>query len=191
MSAPAGHLDTRALLAYWFGETDTARTEAIDLHLLGCERCGESLDALVGLGDAVREAFDRGQVHAFVSAPFVQRLVDEGRRVREYRLAHNGSVNCSAAPQDEVLVARFEAPLAGVRRVDAVLRISIAPDEYRALDIPFDAANGQIVMSPKLAIVRTLPEHRVQVRFFAHDDEKDGTPRVLGDYTLNHSPWPA
>lgn len=133
----------------------------------------------------MREAFDEGLVHAFVSAAFVQRLVDEGRRVREYRLAHNGSVNCSAAPDDEVLVARLHAPLANVERVDAVLCLSIADAEYLADDIPFDAANGEILMMPKIAIVRGMPAHVVTVQLLAHTA---GSVRPLGEYRLNHSP---
>ncbi|SEB04893.1 hypothetical protein [Variovorax sp. YR216] len=181
------HLDEETLLAYWLGETDDAQTDAIDLHLLGCDPCGRTLEGLVALGDAVRRAFDAGLVHAFVSAPFVQHLIDEGRHVREYRLAHNGSVNCSAAPEDEVLVARIEAPLADVERVDAVLRLSFANDaEYRAEDIPFDPASGAILMVPKIAIVRGLPAHVLTVRLVAHAGVGE---RTLGEYKLNHSPW--
>lgn len=185
MNAP--HIDEQTLLAYWLGETDETQTDAIDLHLLGCDPCGRTLDDLVGLGDAVRRAFHLGLVHAFVSGAFVQRLIDEGRHVREYRLAHNGSVNCSAAPEDEVLVARIEAPLADVERIDAVLRLSFADDaEYRADDIPFDPASGQILMVPKIAIVRGLPAHVLTVRLIAH---AAGRKRALGEYRLNHSPW--
>jgi hypothetical protein len=185
-AVPSPHFDAQALLAYWLGETDPVQSDAIDLHLLGCDPCGRTLDELVALGRAVRTAFDRGLVHAFVGAPFVQRLVDAGRRVREYRLPHNGSVNCSAAPDDDVLVARFQAPLADVRRVDAVLRLSFVEAEYRADDIPFDPVNGEIVMVPKLAVVRGLPAHVLTVRLLAHEA---GRERPLGEYRLNHSPW--
>jgi hypothetical protein len=186
MNARTPHFDEQTLLAYWLGETDAAQTDTIDLHLLGCDPCGRALDELVALGHAVREAFDVGLVHAFVSAAFVQRLVDEGRQVREYRLAHNGSVNCSAAPDDQALVARLHAPLASVQRVDAVLCLSISDAEYRADDIPFDTASGEILMMPKIAIVRDMPAHVLTVRLLAH---AGGHVRPLGEYRLNHSPW--
>lgn len=186
MNARAPHFDEPTLLAYWLGETDAAQTDAIDLHLLGCDPCGGALDELVELSHAVREAFDAGLVHAFVSAAFVQRLVHDGRRVRQYRIAHNGSVNCSAAPDDEVLVARLGAPLARVERVDAVVCLSTTDAEYLANDIPFDAASGEILMMPKIAIVRGMPEHVVTVRLLAHTA---GRTRPLGEYRLNHSPW--
>lgn len=48
-------------------------------------------------------------------------------RIREYRLPPNGSVNCTVAPDDELLVTRLEAPLEGVERLDAVARLSIEP----------------------------------------------------------------
>lgn len=186
MSAITRHFDEQTLLAYWLGETDAALTDAIDLHLLGCDPCGHTLDEFVALGHAVREAFERGLVHAFVSGSFVQRLVDEGRHVREYRLPRNGSVNCHAAPDDDVLVSRLEAPFAGVERIDAVLRLSIADAEYRADDIPFDPATGEVLMVPKIAIVRGLPAHVLTVRLIAH---AAGQERTLGEYRLNHSPW--
>jgi hypothetical protein len=186
MNTASAHFDDQTLLAYWLGETDAAQADAIDLHLLGCDPCGRTLDELVALAGAVRKAFDQGLVHAFVSAPFVQRLVEEGRRVREYRLPHNGSVNCCAAPDDEVLVARLHAPLGDVQRVDAVLRLSIVDAEYRADDIPFDPATGEILMVPKIAIVRGLPAHVLTVRLVAH---AAGRERPLGEYRLNHSPW--
>jgi len=156
------------LVAYWLGETDEATTHAIDEHLLGCDRCGAQLDEVIALGDGVRRAFDAGLVAAFVGAPFIERLAARGAHVHEYRLAPGESVACHAAPGDDVLVTRLAAPLAGVARVDAVIESSLVAGEQRLADIPFDAARGQVLLMPRIADVR--PE------------------RVLGRYTLDHSP---
>ena len=124
MSAASNHASTDVLLDYWLHDTDPATTDALDEHLMQCDECGQALDDLIALGDGVRAAFRAGAVSGVTSDAFLQRLVAQGLRVREYRLSHNGSVNCTVAPEDELLVAHLEAPLAGSgapRRGGAVL----------------------------------------------------------------------
>jgi hypothetical protein len=103
--------------------------------------------------------------------------------VREYRVAPNGSVNCTIAPEDELLVSRLEAPLAGVARIDVISYLNDAQtDVFR--DIPFDAASGAIVLTPSVARLRTMPSHRRRFRLVAIDESGE---RVIGDYTFNHT----
>ena len=106
----AGHVPIETLLAWWLHETDAAATDAVDEHLLRCDACGETLDALVGLAEGVRTAFKAGLVGAIVSGAFVARAAARGHRVREYRLAQNGGVDCTVAPEDELLVPRLSLP---------------------------------------------------------------------------------
>jgi hypothetical protein len=178
------HRTLDALLAYWLGETDDAQTADIDAHLLACDECGASLDALIALGDGVRRAFDEGRFHAFVTAAFVERIAARGAQVREYRLPPGGSVACRVAPDDELLVTRLDAPLAGVTRLDAIGRMTPGGTEERFTDIPFDAARGQVVMVPRLAAVRRAPSHTYEVRLVAVDGE---ARRDIGRYTMNHA----
>jgi hypothetical protein len=119
------HPGVEALLDYWLLDdpAGSAATDAVDEHLMQCEACGQLLDQLVALGDGVRAAFRGGDVEAVTGDAFVRRLAEHGLRLREYRLPHNGSVNCTVAPEDELLVARLEAPLQGVQRLDVVQRV--------------------------------------------------------------------
>jgi hypothetical protein len=119
-----------------------------------------------------------------VSAAFAARLAAGGVRVREYRIPRNGSVNCSVAPDDELLLSRLQAPLEGVSRVDAIARIGDA--EERREDVPFDAVSGEVLYVPKVADVRAAPPHDVQVRLLAVEGAVE---RELGHYTLHHQPW--
>jgi anti-sigma factor RsiW len=179
-----GHLDDEALLAYWLGETSPEASEAADAHLLACDACGARVDALVALVHGVREAFARGAVPAMLSAGFVERLKAQGRRVREYRVPRNGSVHCSVAPEDDLLVSRVAAPLAGVQRLDAEFSLSLAPGQATRLDdIPFDPAAGEVVFAPPLAEVRALPSHELVLRLIAVDAAGE---RELGRYTFHH-----
>jgi hypothetical protein len=183
-----GHLGADALLDYWVGESSPAETDAAEAHLMRCEPCGEALDELIALGAGIRAAVRAGEVWAVTGAALAQRFADEGRRVREYRLAHNGSVNCTVAPQDEVLVSRLAAPLQGVRRLDLLNEVSLEPGVWnRAEDIPFDPDSGEVVLLARLARIRELPEHTMRVKLLAVEPE--GT-RELGTYAYRHRPWP-
>jgi hypothetical protein len=189
MSGDAGramnrHVAFDALVDYWAGDADDEATQAIDEHLLGCDLCGAELDAVIALAAGVKGAYAHGEVAAYVSSAFMARLVASGVRVREYRIPHNGSVHCSVAPDDDMLLSRLQAPLAGVSRVDAIARVGDV--EERRDDVPFDPASGEVLYTPKVADVRLAPAHDVHVRLLAVED---GRERELGHYTLHHQPW--
>ncbi|HYD76445.1 hypothetical protein [Ramlibacter sp.] len=187
MSAPTDHLPVDALLQDWLGESDAATREAVDTHLMACDACGERLDQLVALGAGVRGAVRAGRVTVVAGAGFVDRLAARGVRIREYRVPHNGGVNCTVAPDDEVLVSRLQAPLQGVQRLDLAVELSIQPGVVHRLDdIPFDPARGEVLVLPSVAQVRQLPAHTQHLTLIAR--EGDGS-RELGRYEFRHSPW--
>lgn len=182
------HLSADALLDYWLRESSPADTEAAEEHLMRCDACGEALDELIALGEGVRAAFRAGEVWVASSEAFARRVAGEGRRVREYRLAHNGSVHCTVAPDDEVLLTRVAAPLQGVRRLDVEAENSLAPGESQRLeDVPFDPEAGEVVWMANIARIRELPEHTLRVKLLAVEGEG---ARELGTYTFRHRPWP-
>lgn len=188
MTTGGMHLSREALLDYWLRESSPGDTDAVEEHLMRCDACGEALDELVGLAGGVRAAVRAGEVWAVASPSFAQRAVQEGRRVREYRLAHNGSVNCTVAPDDEMLVTRLAAPLRGVRRLDVASETSLAPGQWlRAEDVPFDPEAGEVVWIAKLAQARGLPEQTIRVKLLAVEE---GATRELGTYVFHHRPWP-
>jgi hypothetical protein len=171
------------LAAYWLGELDEAVQSRADEHLLGCAACSERLAALVALGRAIRAVFAQGMVRAFVTEPFVRRLVEQGARLREYRVPANGSVECTVTPEDQFVVAQLQAPLEGVTRVDAVSFVPGAEPQI-ARDVPFDAERGEVIAMPDLQVLRRLASHQQRVRLLAVDE---GGERLLGEYTFNHT----
>jgi len=187
---PGEHPAADVLLGHWLHEHDDATTDAIDAHLMQCEACGAQLEQLIALRDGVRDAFAAGLVTTVASGAFVQRLAGQGGRVREYRLPHNGSVHCTVAPDDDLLVSRLAAPLSGITRLDAEARLSLAPEAAPKQwhDIPFDAEAGEVVYLPPIAAVRAMPAYTLQVTLLAVSPEGR---RELGRYTFHHRPWPA
>ncbi len=179
----AGHAGFDTLVAYWLDELDAEAESRLDGHLLECEACGRALDEVMALAAGVREAFTRGAVHAFVPESFVKRLEAGGAALRVYRLAPGDSVHCTILPADRFVVSRLEAPLAGVRRVDATVEAQ-GQERQSFRDVPFDAASGTVTLLPAAEALRAMPTHTERVRLVAVDE---GGERELGTYTFHHA----
>jgi hypothetical protein len=54
-------------------------------------------------------------------------------------------------------------------------------------DVPFNAANGEVVQTPKIAHIRTLPSHSFRLRLLS---ARECSERVIGDYTFKHVACP-
>lgn len=179
-------LDPSTLLAYWFGELDADAAARIEQHYLGCGVCSRRLDELAGLAEGIRALTRTSAVSAVVSVDFVRRLRERGLRVREYRVACNGSVNCTVAPDDDFVVAYLDAPLDDVTRLDLIHSDERSGNAVRHADIPFDPDSGTVAVSTRIAGLRELPVSTHGMRLLAVTDAGE---RVLGDYTFHHTPY--
>ncbi|HEY6980602.1 hypothetical protein [Reyranella sp.] len=185
-SGCAAPIELDTLLQYWLDELEPEASDSVDEHLLACGECSAKLAELAALGRGIRDVFHAGRIYAVVTPAFVQHLAARSLRLREYRVPCNGSVNCSVAPQDDVVLSRLEAPLAGVHRLDLVSTRPFGEGEDRVEDVPFDAASGEVVLIPRLAVLRQAPAHRHRVRLISVEA---GGDRPLGDYTFVHRPY--
>jgi len=179
-------LDWPTLLAYWLGEQDPAAEARTEEHYLGCETCSRRLEELASLAQGVRAVMQTGAFNAVLTEHVVQLQKERGQQVRTYHVPRNGSVNCTIAPEDDLVVAHLEAPLADIARLDLVF---IGPDgafELRREDIPFVPESGNVLVATSTAILRTLPASTLRVRLLSVDDHDQ---RVIGDYTFNHTPY--
>lgn len=183
MNACSSPLDWDTLLAYWLGELESDIEAQTEAHYLGCPICSQRLAQLTVLGREVRELTRLSGVEFVISDPFARRLKADGMNVREYRVPANGSVNCTVTADDDFVVARLEAPLEGVTRVDMVYLDSDGNSELRKEDIPF-AADG-VLFATRIEALRSLPEITLRLRLLAVDTD---TERTLGEYTFNHTP---
>ncbi|MGA7801222.1 MAG: hypothetical protein WCC36_10465 [Gammaproteobacteria bacterium] len=190
MNAPSCHapLEWDTLLAYWLGELDPDSEARIEEHYLGCALCSGRLTQLTALAGEVRALTRMSGVDVVINDQFVHRLSENGLQVREYRVPLNGSVNCTVAPEDDFVVARLEAPLDDVKRVDMVYLDSDGRSEMRQEDVPFIAESGGVVFSARIDALRALPVTTMRLRLLAVDNNGE---RTLGEYTFNHTPYTA
>jgi hypothetical protein len=174
------------LVDYWLGELDAAREAELEEHLFSCETCSAHLRDLVRLGEGIKRATRAGSVHAVVPAAFILRLQASGLRVREYRLQPGGGVNCTVAPDDDLVIAHLHAPLGDVQRLDLLVDDVTSGARWRAEDVAFDPAAEEVVLASNVAELRRLAFATQRVQLLAVGD---ATERVIGDYTFNHSPY--
>lgn len=172
------------LTEYWLGELDAPSESEVEEHLFGCAHCTGRLRSIAQLAAGLRRATREGHLQAVLSASFVRRLQDDGLRVREYRLQPGGSVACTIAPEDDLVVAHLHAPLQNVRRLDLVLDDLTAGTQVRVQDVVFDARAGEIVLASNVIALRRLTSstHRVQLV-----SVEDAGERAIATYTFNHS----
>jgi anti-sigma factor RsiW len=187
VSPCAERLSDETLLDWWSGELGPAVARRVERHLLSCGHCSERAGSLAALSDGVQALVREGRLAAVLSPAVVERLRREGKRIREYRVAPGGGVQCTVAPDDDVVLARLGADFAGVTRVDLLRVVDVAGTEQRLADLPFDPAAGELIFSPPADMLRAMPASVERMRLVAVEP---GGERLLGEYTFDHTPWP-
>lgn len=173
---------------YWFGELEIADSAEIETHLFECASCGARLRNIADMQAGIRKVTREGRFHAILPPSFLRHLRDRGLEVREYRLHNGGSVACTIAPSDDLVVAHLHASLGEVRRLDICFRNLPDGAEIRMTDVAFDPGTDEIVLVPNSKALRQFGRVSQLVRLVAVDPNCE---RNIGMYTFNHSPYTA
>lgn len=173
------------LVRYWLDDLDAAHTLQMDEHLLACDACATRLQEIADVADGLRALVRSGRVHGVVSRHFVEKLAATGLRLREYVVAHNGSVHCTVTSEDDLLVSCLRVPLAGVSRLDMIVTDDAGEHQECLRDIQFDPAGNEVIFLPATAHIRTLPAMTSHIRLLATDR---GEPLQIAQYTFIHTP---
>jgi hypothetical protein len=174
------------LVAYWAG--DDPEIDRVEDHVFACDVCAGKLSGIARLADGVaRVASRRGGFEMVVTPPILDRLTHDGLRIRHYRVGPGGTVACTVAPDDDLVVSSLEADLEGVDRVDVVKTNEKGVVVGRYTDVPVDRASREILYAVSGDRLRKLPKTVVEVEIVG---KGPGGPRRLGVYTFDHTPWP-
>lgn len=173
------------LLDLWTGELAAARRRSVETHLLACEPCARRMERVQAMADGLRSLAEQGRVPGVVLPAVVERLRQGGRRLREYRVRPGGTVHCTVAPDDDVVLSRLVTDFRGVSRVDLVTQLNDGP-EQRLNDVPFDPGASELLLVPALEGMIDKA-HVFRLRLLAVGP---GGERSLGEYTFDHRPWP-
>jgi hypothetical protein len=138
---------------------------------------------VIDLAGAARSPAPRGLPRVAAGDAFLDRLVDEGLRLRRHRVPPGGSVACTVAPEDDVMVAPFEPPA----RSRLVLCDAGGREVVRLPDAAADSSRGEVVLTEPIDPLRELGAATARVRLVAVEERGE---RILGEDTFNHAPHP-
>jgi hypothetical protein len=178
-------IDFDSLVACWFGELSDEHEARIEEHLLGCADCSARCEELAAIAAGVRAVVRQGKAGMVISEPFLQAMKQAGMRLREYPVEPGGSVNCTIGADDDGVVSRLRAPLAGARQLDVVQELGEGGPEVRAADVPFDEQTGEVILIPPAAWLRSMPAFTMRMRLVSVGEAGEA---ALGEYTFVHSP---
>jgi hypothetical protein len=184
----ANPIEGGTLVAYWLAELPAAAEATVEEHLFGCTYCTGRLEDVAALAVGIRSVVRNGAVRAVVTPRFIDHMVQQGMRIREYRLAAGERVACTIRADDDAVVGRMQVKLAGVKRIDALQRLDLGDgqvQQWRDEDVPFDPTADEVLCMPSATALKKLPAHTFSVRLIAVDASGD---RPLGDYTFAHTP---
>jgi hypothetical protein len=177
------HPDFLQLADYWVTE---AEDDDIEEHLFECAECTEALAWVAQFAKGVREVVRRGNLGVVLTPEFVERLMQDGVRVRTYAPPSGGAVQCTVTSQDDLLMGRLRADLSSAARVDALLCDVSGKLRLRIQDLPFrPEAHSELVMNQPIDAARQLGEDVLVMKLV---DSSGGSDRLLAEYRFEHSP---
>lgn len=181
----ADPVDAAVLADYWLAALPGPEEDAVEVHLLSCDRCGERLREVIALAEGVRDLARGGSLRMVVSDAYLRRAAEDGLRIREYAPPRGGSVQCTVTADDDILIGRLAADVSRANRVDLCICDERGVERARMRDIPAHAAAESIAYQESIAVMKAAPTHTMIARLLAVDAA--GGERLLGEYTFHHT----
>jgi hypothetical protein len=178
-------IDAAVLADYWLAALASSEEEAVEEHLLDCDRCGARLREVISLAEGVRNLAREGSLRMVVSDTFLQRAAEEGLRVREYAPPPGGAVECTVTAEDDILIGRLAANLTGANRIDLCICDERGVEQLRLADIPVHSGAGSVAYQESITLMKAAPTLKMIARLVTFDEA--GGERLLCEYTFNHT----
>ena len=177
-------IDAAVLADYWLSALAGPEEEAVELHLLDCDRCGARLREVIALAEDLRNLAREGSLRMVVSDVFLKRAADEGLHVRQYAPPPGGGVECTVTAEDDILIGRLAANFSGAKRVDLCICDERGVEQLRLRDIPVHSGAGSVIYQESITFAKAAPSNKMIARLVTFDEA--GGEHLLGEYTFNH-----
>ena len=181
----ANPIEAAVLADYWIAALPKAEEEAIELHLLDCDTCGDRLREAMALADGIRKLARDGLLRMVVSEEFLKRAANEGLRIREYVVPAGGGVECTVTESDDLLVGRLGAELTEGKRVDLCICDPLGVEQLRLRDIPVSKGASEVIYQESVTFAKAMPTTKMIARLVTSDEA--GREQILGEYTFNYT----
>jgi hypothetical protein len=178
-------IEPGVLLDYWLALLPAAEEDAVEVHLLECDACGEQLREMIALSEGLRILARSGSLRVVVGEDLVQHALGAGLRVRQYAFEPGQTVHCTISADDDLLVARLAADMSGATRVDLSFCDPHGVERQRMTDLPVCSDAGGVILHESALFGKRSPSTTMVARLLAVDAE--GAEQLLGEYTFHHT----
>ena len=178
-------LDAAMLADYWLGLLGESEEERIEEHVFDCEECSGRLAEVQAMAEGVRVLARAGSLLMVVSESFLNHAGGHGLHIRRYDPPEGGSVQCTVTAEDDLLVGGLAANLSAAKRLDLSLCDPTGNEQFRLVDIPFDAESGHVLWQQSITFAKAAPTSTMVARLI--DVRESGEETLLGEYTFNHT----
>lgn len=180
-NAPVGFDD---IADYWAGDLPRAAADAIEDHVFTCAECARRLAEGEAMARAVATVVRDGRFQSVVTDALLNRLANDGVRIRTYVLEPGTVVPCSVWTDDDLVVARVRADFSGADSVTLVTRRASGEEISRLSGVVVRPGQREIINAIPAAHLRRLPSSQVRLTVTT---QGEGGERTLGDYVLEHA----
>src|SRR5262249_30184251 len=119
-----------------------------------------------------------------VTDEFLNRLAEEGVRIRTYTLEPGQVVPCAVWADDDLIVTRIRADFSGVDSVSLVTSRATGEELGRLADVAVPPGPRELIDAVSASQLRRLPPTTVRLTLTGHAADGD---RTLGEYVLEHA----
>jgi hypothetical protein len=173
-------LSLSMLVDYLARELASEEEAQLEEHVFACDACHRRLQAVADLGAGVTQlARRRGGLYMGLTGALAGKLAADGLRIREYRAAPGERVFCAVGRQDDLVLTRLDADLAGVEGVDLTMS-SGGQVLMHVADAPIDRRANQVLYANSAESLRSWPAMTILVQLVAGG-------RTVGEYTFVHA----
>jgi hypothetical protein len=178
-------IDAAILADYWLAALPSSEEESVEEHLFDCGECSARLAEVIALAEGVRALTGDANLLMTLSDEFVRRSAARGLRIRQYAPPAGGSVQCTVSVDDDMLVGRLAADLAGQKQIDLALCNEEGVEYARLADVPFLPRPSEVLFQQPIQFAKGAPSQTMIARLLGRDES--GVEQLIGEYTFVHT----
>ena len=178
-------IDSAVLADYWLAALPPSEEEAVEEHLFDCGKCSARLAHIMALAEGVRALAREANLLMTLSEEFLTRSAQSSLRIRQYAPPAGGSIQCTVSADDDMLIGRLAANLAGQKQIDLVLCNQDGVEYARLADLPFGPGISDVIFQQPIQFAKGAPSQTMIARLLGRDDS--GAERLIGEYTFIHT----
>ena len=178
-------IDASILADYWLAALPSSEEESVEEHLFECGECSARLAQAIALADGIRALAREANLLMIVSDEFVKWSAESGLRVRQYAPPAGGSVQCTVTVEDDMLIGRLAADLAGQKEIDLALCNEEGVEYARLADVPFGPGIRDVIFQQPIQFAKGAPSQTMIARLIGRDESD--AEHLIGEYTFVHT----